>query len=119
MATMMLMSRASSRRGLRGLATSKVSIGPNTTSTPDIIRATVTAPARYQPGQRYHPRYRAPNASASRHVLPSRCSPNALNLNLMLPQAGDSLTQVQQRTDELAIVAPTLHRIVVDALTHL
>src|SRR3954467_14057406 len=80
---MMAMSRASTRRGLFGLAMTKVSNGPSTISMPAIINTIVVAPVRYHPGQRYQPKYSVPSANRNKHVLAVTCSPNALNLNFM------------------------------------
>src|SRR5258708_40366880 len=81
------MSRASTRRDLRGFATIKVSVGPSARSTNATIETTCRAPVRYQPGQRYQPRYWRPKISVSRVRLAQRCRPHALSRNLILSGA--------------------------------
>src|SRR6516165_4307927 len=69
------------RRGLRGLATINVSVGPITRSTSTTMPTTCSALRRYQPGQRYQPRYSPPRMSVSAPLLPTRCSAKARSRN--------------------------------------
>ena len=80
---MMAMSRTSSRRGLAGLDTIRVSVGPTTRSTSTTIPTTCSTPERYQPGQRYQPKYSPPTTSASAPALARRWRPKAFNRNGM------------------------------------
>src|SRR5690348_16336616 len=78
---MIAMSRVRSRLDLPGFETTKVSVGPTTRSTITTMPTMCSTLERYQPGQRYQPRYRAPSTSVSAHALPSRWRANAFNRN--------------------------------------
>ncbi len=83
-AAMIEISRASSCRGLRGFAISNVIRGPSVTSTAARMAARWNMPVRYQPGQRYHPKYTKLSEIDRTSALPAKWSANAFNRNFML-----------------------------------
>src|SRR5215472_17632028 len=86
-ATITAISRARAGRGLPGLATMRVRVGPRTMSTIATISTTWNTPVRYQPGQRYQPAYSDPKMRVSRAKLADACRPKALSLNFTLRAA--------------------------------
>src|SRR5580692_6685392 len=96
---MTAMSRARVRSGLVGLAMTKVNRGPIATSTPTVIGRTDSMSARYQPGQRYQPRYSAPTIRPSRQLLAKTCQPSTLIRYFM---KGSSYHPVERGESELS-----------------
>src|ERR1700753_428732 len=58
-----------------------VRFGPNITSTPIMTTTTLETFDKYQPGQRYHPRYSPPRISARTVALEIKWIEKALNRN--------------------------------------